>query len=116
DDQLDAAQPSARRYGAARGVDEVEAADVERRDGPCDLAGDRLGRTDVERPVGDLAVILPGSLRGPAALRADRVHQRLVAGVVECLGLFIGLSDEAGRMHADRMRLGAELLRRAPVQ
>jgi hypothetical protein len=31
-------------------------------------------------------------------------------------GLLVGVGDEAGRVHADRVRDGAELCSRAPVQ
>src|SRR3712207_1000150 len=70
--QLDGAQASADRLGS-RGVDEVKPADAERLDGAGDLAGDRLGRADVEGAVRDLALVLLPAYRRPAPQCADGI-------------------------------------------
>src|SRR5258706_4447201 len=68
--QLNGAHSSADRL-CSRGVDEVKPADAKRLDGAGDLAGDRLGRADVEGAVLDLSLILLLAYRRPASPRAD---------------------------------------------
>src|SRR4030095_12946374 len=70
--QLDGAQASADRL-RARGVDEVEPANAERRDGLGHFAGDCFWRADVEGAVLDFSLVLVLAYRRPASQWTDAI-------------------------------------------
>src|SRR6185503_11065432 len=99
--QLNGAHSSADRL-CSRGVDEVEPADAKRLDGAGDLAGDRLGRADVEGAVLDLSLILLLAYWRPASQCADAITDNAVVWPVQFPGFLVRVGDEARRVHPNR--------------
>src|SRR5258706_7264699 len=90
--QLNGAHSSADRL-CSRGVDEVEPADAKRLDGAGDLAGDRLGRADVEGALLDLSLILLLAYRRPASQCADAITDDPVLWPVQLPGVLVRVCD-----------------------
>src|SRR5258706_7808082 len=91
--QLNGAHSSADRL-CSRGVDEVEPADAKRLDGAGDLAGDRLGRADVEGALLDLSLILLLAYRRPASQCAHAITDDPVVRPVQVPRLLVRCGHE----------------------
>src|SRR5258707_14390804 len=106
--QLNGAHSSADRL-CSRGVDEVKPADAKRLDSVGSLAGDRVGRVDVEGAVLDLSLILLLAYRRPTSQCADAIADNPVVWPVQFPGFLVRAGDEAWRVHPNRMSGRAEL-------
>src|SRR5258706_12487681 len=106
--QLNGAHSSADRLCSC-GVDQIEPANAKRLDGAGDLAGNRLGRADVEGPVLDLSLILLLAYRRPTSQCAAALTDDPGVRPMQLPSILVRVGDEDQPGHPERMRGRAEL-------